>query len=505
MSILARAVAKYDAVERLSLDRIPVCDLQADRAWTAATTLVRLIDGRERPSVWAVARNAAVAFRWLLLTRPLRALDGQPNVDIAVAVAELATEERRLAGRVDTVVLEALHQLVSAGQDLDCEADELAEQIVTSASEGAAKKTCVVLVGTASRQATEVALAARLPGVRFLSPRQFLGGDLWDRAVVVGISAWYPDELFTAPRCRDLTLVHHQWLRDRKQVEGVFTGIGAEGLQVTMPPQNETRVRLEEIQSPVESVDWSVIEPVGGKPHDSDPSDDVPAHLVLLAGGYGFYLGHDADSIRGLDPACTDNQWIRQMPATELGPDSVVILREGVSERETLRPRISVILGEGEAVVRNHQAEWKEILAARLEIDGIEILRRALRRPGLTWQYARHWAGSTSISPRQPTFTRLLEYLDVPDVAGCLDSAKRLYSAHHMAGKQLARELEKLVDAGVVKRLNTEHSVTLAAEKGIGSVRATLFKVVAVSPEFTIVPAAALRTAMKMKGTAWLG
>jgi len=410
-----------------------------------------------------------------------------------------------MEGRVDTAVLGMLHKVIAAGDELEAAADELADQIVTSARDGLRATTCVVLVGTAARQATESALAAQLPGVRFLVPRQFLGGRVWDRAVILGISAWFLDELFTAPRCGELILVHHRWLRDRREVPGLFAGIGAESLDVELPRQVETRIDRVDVRPPVDGVDWASIEPVGGKPQDNDPSDDVPAHLVLLAGGFGFYLDQDADTIRGLDPACADGQWIRQMPATDLGPDSVVVLRKGVSERETLRPRISEILGEAERTVREHQACWKGILTARLASGGLHGIRRAVGRSDLTFQYARYWAGPNCISPRQPAFVKLLEHLGVPDTAGCLAAAKQLYSAHHTAGRQLAKELERSVDGAVIQRLNTEDSVTLSIGSGTGSAQTTLFKVIAVSPELTTVPAAALRTALKLKGTEWLG
>jgi hypothetical protein len=504
MSLLAQADAKYRMAGCLDLDRFAVHDATVDGCCAAATAFIRRIDSRDRPAVWAASRNAAAALRWSLLTRPLKA--GSRQTDAQAALGELRAAARDLMGKVDAVVHQELSHLVAAGLALGTATDELAEQIVACACGSAAEKTCVVLVGTAARDATQSSLAARLPGVAFLSPRQFLGGrTLWDKAVVVGISAWYPDELFTAPRCGELILVHHRWLRDRRKVTGLFAGGGDDGLQVTLPTQNEARVHSEEIRPPVESVDWSGIEPVGGIPQDSDPSDDVPAHLVVLAGGYGFYLDHEADTIRGLDPACTGERWIRQMPATELGPDSVVVLRKGVSEREILRPLISEILGDEEAAVRERQAHWKGILAERLRSGGLRSIGKTVGRPDLTYQYARYWAGPNCISPRQPAFSKLLEYLEVPDVSGCLDAAKQLYAAHHMAGRQLSKELENLVDGAVVQRLHAEDLVTLSYVSGGRSARITLFKVLAISPKLTTVPASALRTALKLKGTRWLG
>jgi hypothetical protein len=363
----------------------------------------------------------------------------------------------------------------------------------------------VVLVNAAARNSAQAALGRRLPGTVFLTPRQFIAGGLWTRAVIVGVSAWYPDALFTAPRAEKAVLVHHRWLRDQAAVPGLFDTAAARPLAVAMPEQSPTRLAPDMIRPPIEQLDWASIEPEGGQPKDNDPSDDVPARLVLLAGGFGFYLEDDADRIRGLDPSCTAGKWIRQLPVSGLGPDTIVVLRRAGSERELLRPRVTTLLGDDEPQVRARQAEWKRLLAERLRADGLGDLRRGLNMPALTLQYARYWAGSVSISPHAPTFAKLLEYLRVPEPQAYTDAAKKLFNAHLSAGVQLSKELEALVDETVVSRLESSDSVTLSLGTGSGITQMTLFRVIAVCPDTVTIPAVALRSPLKMKGTQWLG
>jgi hypothetical protein len=123
--------------------------------------------------------------------------------------------------------------------------------------------------------------------------------------------------------------------------------------------------------------------------------------------------------------------------------------------------------------------------------------------PRLTHTYASYWAGKNCISPRQPAFGKLLVHLGIEDVQTCVNAARKLYSAHHKAGQQLVKELGDNIDDNVLHRLETEDSVTLSVGTGIGSLQITLFKVVAVSPDTTTVPAAALRTALKLRGAEW--
>jgi hypothetical protein len=255
----------------------------------------------------------------------------------------------------------------------------------------------------------------------------------------------------------------------------------------------------------VKELDWASIEPVGGQPSDNDPSDDVPARLILLAGGFGFYLEADADRIRGLDQLRASGRWIRQLPVAGLGPDTVVVLRRAGSERELLQPRIDTLLGDDGPQVRSRQAEWKNALTERLLVGGLRDLRRAVSMPGLTLQYARYWAGSVSISPRQPTFSRLLEYLQMPEPETCIEAARKLFNAHIGAGRQLSRDLEALVDDSVVNSLESSDSMTLSLDDGTGATQITLFRVVAVCPTTVTIPAAALRSPLRMKGTKWLG
>lgn len=503
MSLLEAAVARYGAAERSVITRIPVHEPLAEAAYMAATALIKRIDERNRPAVWSSTRNAAAALRWSLVTRPLGGRHG--NGTAALALRTLADTAKRLAGNTDPGTFELLQHVIGTAERLGDGSSQLADAITASAKGGRPADSCVVLLNTAARTEAEAAIGLYLPRTAFLTPRQFLTGRVWNRSVLVGVSYWYPDELFTAPRSRELVLVHHRWLWDRKRVHGLFGDKGIDkGVTVVIPPvHTATRARIE-LHSPMNDLDWSAVEPEGGKPQDSDPSDDVPAHLVLLRGGYGFYLEQDAETLRGLGPVGPDGQRIRQMPVADLTTDSVVLLRDGGSEREMLLPLITRILGEEEVRVRACQTQWKDALAARLASGGLAGIRRAVEQPRLASAYVRYWAGSTCISPRKSTFVRLLEHLGIEDPEEYVAAAGKLYSAHHKAGRQLAQQLMDSVDESVVSKLDVEDSVTLSVGPGSTSVRMTLFKIVAVSPDVTVVPAAALRTALKMKDTAWL-
>ncbi|WP_143132641.1 hypothetical protein [Amycolatopsis rubida] len=491
-------MVKYYAASHLRVERSVVDDPIVHGICTAVSTFVARVEERGRPVVWSDARNAAAALRWRLLTEPLAGAEG-----ISVALGVLRTEVHRLAERVDQGVLEELRRLVTAAGRLEDAEDQLGDSIA-AATVNTHGSVCVVSVGVSARQAFQRQLSARLPSVAFVSPRQFLNGPVWRRAIVAGISSWFADELFTAPRCVELVLVHHAWLRDRSVVSGLFATAGGSGIELPLPAQRTSSRVYETIRPPAETVDWSGVEPVGGKPQDDDPSDDVPAHLVALAGGYGFYLDVDADTIRGVDPAAAAGHWVRQLPASELDVGSIVLLRKGISERDTLLPRVSAVLGDDEAVVREQQDLWKCALRHHLEAGKLPAIRRALDRPRLTLTYARYWAGRNCISPRQPTFGRLLEYLETKDVEACLSAARKLHSAHLKAGQQLVKELGDSVDEAVIRRMDTEDTVTLSVGSGSGSLQITLFKVIAVSPETTTVPASALRTALQLRGAEWL-
>jgi hypothetical protein len=502
MSRLTSASAKYRAAANLRIERHTVDDPAVRGVYTAVSEFVSSVDERDRPAIWAKARNAAVALRWMLLTRPRGQHDGADDIGLAVGV--LRSQAHFLEEQVDPALLVKLRSVVRAAAGLEAAGDQLGDQIV-AAARAARGRVCVVASGSGATQRARQVLGHHLPDAVFLGPRQFLSGPVWNRAVVLGISSWFADELFTAPRCGELVLVHHGWLRDRRTLTGLFSTVGGLGMQLDLPAQTAAGTMAEPVKPPVETVDWSAVEPVGGKPQDSDPTDDVPAHLVVLAGGYGFYLDVDADTIRGLDPAGACGSWIRQLPASDLGAGSIVMLRKGVSEREALLPRVSAILGSEEADVRRWQELWKAALRRRLETGGLPGIRRALGMPRLTPAYAWYWAGRNCISPRQPAFGGLLSHLGIDDIEKCVHAARKLYSAHHKAGQQLVRELGASIDDAVVRKLETEDSVALSVGGGVSPLQITLFRVVGVSPETTTVPAAALRTALKLRGAEWLG
>ncbi|MFI6773978.1 hypothetical protein [Nocardia sp. NPDC050412] len=502
MSILTRADVKYRAATQLDLDRMPVHDAIVSKVCADVQILLTAIDARERPDVWHPTRSAASALRWALLTRPRIGLDGRTVAQ--AALNELRRQAEVLAGQVDAPVWGKLCELASDGNALASGTDGLSQQIIDSLEDRPAGRTCVVLADATAKNEAESALPPFSQSALFLTPRQFLSGEVWDAAVVVGISKWFPDEIFTAPRCFELTLVHHHWLEDRDRVSGMFSVSESHSLSILLPRQDRSRLDRVVVQPPTAAIDWTAIAPVSGTPHGNDPAEMVSARLIILAGGYGFYLERNAETVRGLDPAGHPGRWIRQLPAADLGPDRVIALRKGVSELDALRPYVSEILGDRETSVREHQAQWKSRLARRLDLSGLHDIALAVDRPQLTLEYARYWAGPTCISPRRPAFEKLLKHLDVPDPSATIDAAAQLHSAHVSAGHQLAKELERSVDETVLQRLSTEHSVTLSTGNALRAGQTTLFRIVAISPETTNVPARILRIALELKGTRWL-
>jgi hypothetical protein len=402
-----------------------------------------------------------------------------------------------------------LDALISAARELDGHDDSPLSQAVESALEVSdPATTCVVLVNRRTVHIAEQWLNERWPGFACVTPREYMGGRLWDEAIFVGAAAWFPGQVFTAPRAGHVELIVPSWIRDYAHVDGVFGDLADQPLILSFrersvgaatAPGPEPNERLAHAESLLLAPMWS---------SEREPAGDIPdaieARQILLGGGYSVYLETDADRIRGLDPSLPPGERVIRLPAGAITPGSILLLRLGDTEANALEGVADEILGPERARVRELQAFWKERLREAVVRSGRESVVQGLRTRGARATNVGYWMSSDSIRPRSDgDFWAVLDLIKAGDPEPYLAAGRQLWVAHLRAGQRLTEELEDRVAEADLLPLDLEGMLDLRLDlPGVASM--TAFRVLAISTGIVRVSPNQLRVPFLAPEARWL-
>lgn len=287
---------------------------------------------------------------------------------------------------------------------------------------------------------------------------------VYDRAVAIGPSSWFPRAVFAAPKAREIHIVQFDWLRDPPMDLAILPPSGAgdqaswRGLQAYDGPRSGGESIPSEDLLPV--TDWPAIAAGTGARGDQDAErpDTVNAYLFLLASEQAIYVEADENS-RAYIVELGASKELHLVRTRSILPGAYMVTRVG-GDGDYIPAIADSLLGAEAGRLRSEQKRWTEALQQLIASASIQAVVARLAAAGsarATSGNLRRWASGSSI--RTESYE---DFLAIMRVIGIADEAARLWQdmdlidqAHRRAGqrvrKLLNREIRK-ADTRVLER-----------------------------------------------------
>lgn len=337
---------------------------------------------------------------------------------------------------------------------------------------------------------------------------------IYDRAVPIGASSWFPRPVFAAPRAREIHIVQFDWLRDppmdvailppsegaeQASWRGLAGYDGSRSGGGSMPPEELLPV-----------TDWAAIAAGTGARggQDAERSDTVNAHLFLLASEQAIYVAADEGS-RAYIVELGASKELHMVPTRSILPGTYMVTRVG-GDGDYIPAIADSLLGEQAGRLRREQERWTAGLQQLIASAGMQTVARRLRMAGsprATSGNIRRWASGGSI--RTENYE---DFFAIMQVIGLGDEAARLWrdmdlidQAHRRAGQRvrtlLNREIRKADTQELERRGWQDYDVEEI--EGEGALRVA--RVEARDPDLVRVSARQTRQLLPVERDLWQG
>lgn len=321
--------------------------------------------------------------------------------------------------------------------------------------------------------------------------------------VVVGQAKFLPEHLRTAPRAQRTWFLRYEWLGDLHQIEPFLPAAQWKPPRWSPPTQYSIEA---DFVSP--GIDWDALRAARvPHPHDgTSDSDELPADLCLLAGGYGAYIEADrGPRVLCIDLDEEDGGRVQRREAASVGRGDTILLRQGYGGGDFIEDVANELLGPEANSLRSEQAEWKRLLRQKVLERGLSNVESDLGLMGIGTRNVRYWMHPGSIrTGNHNDFQILMQYLGLGSRAGALWLRMgQIDSAHRSAGLRVRQMLERLVhlaDPADIRRdgvMNFELGGTDAGAL-------TAFRIEARSPDSAAIPKSQLRNPFRVERDYWL-
>ena len=351
--------------------------------------------------------------------------------------------------------------------------------------------------------ATVVRAAAELD----TSPR------VYDRAVAIGPSSWFPRQVFAAPRAAEISVVQFDWLRDPPLDVAVLPLPDEPELPAWRGlPGYSGPASGGETLAPVELLpftDWAAIAArTGGRDdREAERPDTVNAFLFLLASEQAVYI--EADDSRAYVVELGTTKELHLVATKSIVPGTYVVTRVG-GDGDYIPAIADALLGREARRLRGEQKRWTDGLQQLIARAGMQAACSRLAAAGssrATSGNVRRWASAASI--RTENFE---DFRAIATVIGMGGEADRLWQdmdridqAHRRAGLRVRKLLHREIQKGDTRDLERRGWQDYDVEEieGEGSLRVA--RVEARAPDVVRVSARQTRQLLTLERDLWQG
>jgi hypothetical protein len=356
---------------------------------------------------------------------------------------------------------------------------------------------------------------AAAPNVTVRAPAELdASSRVYDRAVAIGPSSWFPRPVFAAPRAREIYVVQFDWLRDPPMDVAILPHpeAGEQASWRGMPGYDGARPGGGSMPAgellPV--TDWVAIAAGTGarSGQDAGRPDTVNAYLFLLASEQAIYVEADERSRAYIVELGTSKE-LHMVPTRSILPGTYMVTRVG-GDGDYIPAIADSLLGEDAGRLRREQERWTaglQQLVASMGMQAVAARLRAEGSPRANSGNVRRWASGDSI--RTENYE---DFLAIMRVIGLGEEAARVWQdmdlidqAHLRAGQRvralLNREIMK-ADTGELQRQGWQ-DYDVEEIEGEGALRVA--RVEARDPDLVRVSARQTRQLLPVERDLWQG
>jgi hypothetical protein len=508
MARISNIERRYRAIESIArghVELFAVHDPLGSEFNSAVLKLIRKVK-QEGPGIWDGLAAAVRRLRYLLVAEPG---PFELNPRLSEAVEQLHIRAAALSGATNDA--ELISELLDRADALVSGMSQAGTELVRSVLE-VGSETCLVIAANAR------AKDALKPWLGEMGIGVFTLGELKHERITqeisyfVGPPRFFPGNSVTAPFTNEIVFIFPSWFSDRRIPTSVLAQISERAIQVEgrlfeIGVPGEFDSSTTEIELPDNIEDDLALQPNWGqrKSENREPKDDeTEARKLLLSGGYAIWLDDDGDRIRVLDANMPVGDRVRFEEIRDVQPGTYLLLREGVSERDTLQDLAFKRLGKHAEPVKHSQISWKTALGRRILSLGIHRAESELRNLGLSaFGQLKSWTLPHTIRPQKDLdFEILLGWLN-EDVQTRIELANRIRQETLRASHSLRAALESAAEDTDIHELTASGCINFDLdEPGYHGMFAA--RVVAIAPFTEIVSRSEIRLPWKDDGAQWL-
>jgi hypothetical protein len=277
---------------------------------------------------------------------------------------------------------------------------------------------------------------------------------LTDKIIVVGNLLDYSLSLFNSLTSEyGTTLLGYSWVPEQDIVGTSLSELATKPIQINIS-HSETRDETEAIDishflEPSVEIASRQLRTVAKNVYSHiDKSnideENIPCRAYLLAGNNVVFLPTKEGAIDSIDMQAGSGNRVQRMPINSLGIGSVILLRVGKSDSDSIFEMANSIGGKDAETYRKLQMEWKDALKARIASLGSQLVIKQLKDLGIKNPWIGEWKSfKNNIRPESDEyFQKLLKYLaiDPLETISAMNSLRRL---HLMAAMRLRKLLKE--------------------------------------------------------------
>lgn len=183
--------------------------------------------------------------------------------------------------------------------------------------------------------------------------------------------------------------------------------------------------------------------------------ENIQCRAYLLAGKNVVFLPTKEGAIDSIDMSAQSGSRVQRMPIKEIRIGSVILLRVGKSDSDSIFEMANGIGGKEAIRYRNLQKEWKDALKMRISSLGSPLVTRQLQDLGIKNPWIGEWKSlKNNIRPENDDyFRKLLKYLAIEpeSTIAAMNALRRL---HLMAAMRLRKMLKEKFESANLQTIH---------------------------------------------------